>query len=93
MTAVNRRTRSVLFRVSEEEYKSLRSACAAAGGRSLSEFTRTELLLRLQGELSEKLFYERFSEIAEKLSEVQRMVNSVFESIRSGMASAGIREE
>jgi len=40
----NRRTRHLIFRVTEEEFESLKQLCAARGGRSLSEFARAELL-------------------------------------------------
>ncbi len=38
--ADKRRTRTVNFRVSPEEYEQLRQACAAEGARSLSDFAR-----------------------------------------------------
>jgi len=34
----------VIFRLTEQEHEALRRQCAAKGGRSLSEFVRTELL-------------------------------------------------
>jgi hypothetical protein len=38
------RNRSVVFRLTEEEYAALRDACQRSGGRSLSEFARNSLL-------------------------------------------------
>jgi hypothetical protein len=38
------RNRSVVFRLTQEEYDSLRAACIRSGGRSLSDFARTSLL-------------------------------------------------
>src|SRR5262249_39505620 len=34
------RTRSVVFRVTEDEYENLKSACLTSGARSISNFTR-----------------------------------------------------
>ena len=34
----------MIFRLTEQEHEALRRQCAAKGGRSLSEFVRTELL-------------------------------------------------
>lgn len=41
------RNRIVVFRLSQEEYRSLQEACNRAGGRNLSDFTRTKVLERL----------------------------------------------
>jgi hypothetical protein len=38
------RDRIVVFRLTQDEYKSLQAACSERGGRNISEFTRTELL-------------------------------------------------
>jgi hypothetical protein len=38
------RDRVVVFRLSEEEYLSLKRACDSSGARSISDFTRSELL-------------------------------------------------
>jgi uncharacterized protein (DUF1778 family) len=44
MTSLHQRNRIVVFRLSQDEYDRLRAACNAAGGRTLSDFTRSELL-------------------------------------------------
>jgi len=41
------RKRIVVFRLSEEEYKSLEAACDARGARNISEFTRSTILSAL----------------------------------------------
>ncbi len=38
-----RRTRTINFRLSEEEFRELKSACAAGGARSVSDFARTAI--------------------------------------------------
>jgi hypothetical protein len=40
MSVFTRRTRTVSFRLSEEEYKQLREVCIAHGIRSMSDFAR-----------------------------------------------------
>lgn len=40
MSVFTRRTRTVSFRLSEEEYKELRDVCIAHGMRSMSDFAR-----------------------------------------------------
>ena len=44
MQAPKRRTRSVIFRLTEDEYNVLKAAHVAKGARNLSDFARTELL-------------------------------------------------
>ena len=41
MAVLKRRTRSVNFRLSEEEYELLHRVCAASGARSLSDLARS----------------------------------------------------
>jgi uncharacterized protein (DUF1778 family) len=38
------RSRLVVFRLSEDEYRTLREACESRGGRNVSDFTRSEVL-------------------------------------------------
>jgi hypothetical protein len=38
------RSRLVVFRLSEDEYRTLRAACESRGGRNVSDFTRSEVL-------------------------------------------------
>jgi len=38
------RDRVVVFRLSQQEYQTLKRACDSRGARNLSDFTRTELL-------------------------------------------------
>jgi len=68
-----RRDRVVLFRLTQEEYRLLQDACTAAGSRSVSEFTRTELLSNIRGEglvPSRKPLFE----IERKLDEVLQLI-------------------
>jgi hypothetical protein len=44
MPVTKRREKIVIFRLTEQEHKQLKQLCVARGGRSLSEFSRVELL-------------------------------------------------
>ncbi len=56
-TTLKTRSRVVVFRVTPEEYKYLRSVCLERGGRNLSDFTRSELLafLKSAGQSDERV--------------------------------------
>jgi hypothetical protein len=88
MATLNRRNRTVIFRVTEQEYNFLRSACAAAGGRSLSDYTRSELLSRPRVDSSEDLIWQRVLEMDQKLTEIQELAQQMFDALGAGMALA-----
>jgi hypothetical protein len=44
MAVANRRNRVVVFRVTEEEYETLRAVAANSGARNISDFVRSKLL-------------------------------------------------
>jgi hypothetical protein len=48
MVVLKRRYRLVTFRVHSEEYDLLTKACLESGARSISEFSRTAVLQRVQ---------------------------------------------
>jgi hypothetical protein len=50
MAAFKRRTRFIIFRLTEDEYKQLREACLKRGARTVSDFARTELLRSVGGD-------------------------------------------
>jgi hypothetical protein len=67
----------VVFRLTQEEYTSLRDACRSKGGRNMSEFTRSELLAMLRKEPIAVLMQERFLEIEQKLVQLEVAVAQV----------------
>lgn len=83
VAGVNRRNRSVIFRVTEQEYDLLKSACAAAGGRNLSDYTRSELLSGSNNGSVDSVIWRRFLEIDQKLAEVYRLASEIFERIQA----------
>ncbi len=88
MARSKRRDRSIIFRVDEQEYKCLKSACEAAGNRSLSDYTRTELLLGAKIDASDPCLLERLLEIDRKLSELCRLAVQVLESMHVNGSAA-----
>jgi hypothetical protein len=71
----------VVFRLSQEEYDRLRAACVAAGGRSLSDFTRSELLTLVQTDNNDSVIEQRFVEIDRKLNVLHALVKHVSDRI------------
>jgi hypothetical protein len=49
MTVLKRRSRTVIFRVTEDEYDRLRSACLTRGARNVSDFARSALFDHVSG--------------------------------------------
>jgi hypothetical protein len=48
MSAIHAKSRIVTFRASPEEYDALAKACLASGARSISAFSRTAVLERVE---------------------------------------------
>ncbi len=70
MTVTKRRDRLVVFRLTDEELEVLRQACMARGGRSLSDFARSELLGSLHSADLESLQHS-VSSLAERVSSLE----------------------
>ena len=81
MSSLHQRSRIVLFRVTPEEYSNLMSACAASGSRSLSEYTRSELLAMRPADMLGSVLERRFVEIDRKLSDLHTLIQHVSEGI------------
>jgi len=88
MASIHQRNRMVVFRVSLSEYQHLKSACVAAGGRSLSEFTRSELLAAVDAESRGPFLERKFGEIDRRLADLHALVQSVSERIPAPELSA-----
>ena|ERR1039458_4250989 len=83
MASPHQRNRIVVFRLSQEEYNRLRSACDAAGGRSLSDFTRSELLTVVHPDGHGAVLERKFVEIDQKLDDLYSLIQRVSERICS----------
>src|SRR5207248_759248 len=84
VTTSKRRDRSVVFRVTQQEYNCIKSDCEASGGRSLSEYTRSELLSSTRGASSDPVSLQRFLEIDRKLTEICQLTQQILEYLRAG---------
>ena len=83
MATLHQRNRIVVFRLTQEEHQSLQSACIAAGSRSLSDYTRTQLLTLMSADASQSLVERRFGDIDRKLSALHQIIQRVSERIES----------
>ncbi|MBK5290704.1 MAG: hypothetical protein JJE04_03285 [Acidobacteriia bacterium] len=77
MTAFKRRDKVLLFRLTQDEYNLLLAACAERGGRTLSEFARTELLQRLEDDQQDTEIEGHLYRVNERLNQLQSAVQDV----------------
>ncbi len=77
MLASKSRNRVVIFRLTQDEYDSLKDACSEKGSRNLSEFTRSELLTVARPDSIGAMIRKRFSEIERKLGELQSSLDQL----------------
>lgn len=72
------RDKVVFFRLTKDELNTLRSACAEKGARSLSEYTRSELLFGATRPRSDGFqIGERLCEIEKLLGDIQATLNDM----------------
>lgn len=74
MSSLNPRNRMVVFRLTQEEYAALQSACKSKGGRNLSEFTRSELLTMLRTETIAGVMQQRFLDLEQRIAQLEYAV-------------------
>ncbi|MBM3767792.1 MAG: hypothetical protein FJW32_20585 [Acidobacteria bacterium] len=83
MAITKPRTRLVNFRVSEDEFKSLREACETGGARSISDFARHAVLGAPEKGANESkevlglrlaLIEEKMGEVDAKLFQIARLL-------------------
>ena len=79
MSSLNPRNRIVVFRLTQEEYANLQAACRSKGGRNLSEFTRSELMVMVRSEPIEALVEKHFQEIDGRLMQLDATVAQLAE--------------
>lgn len=93
MTSENRRSRCVIFRVTEREYNCLKSASEAGGHGNLSDYARSELLLGSHNEGATAALSRRFLEMEQKVSELHQLMTRVFEAFHSGTVRPAVPAE
>lgn len=96
MAVTKPRNRLVNFRVSEEEFVSLREACETGGARSVSDFARSAVLgstgFRADAEdilrLRLALIEEKMTEVDSKLLLIARMLRETSVPLQAGGVAA-----
>ncbi len=77
----NPRNRVVVFRLSQDEYRSLKEACERAGARNLSDFTRSEILEYLQSDALSDRLNRRLESLEQRIARMQLQLNSVLQGV------------
>jgi len=75
------RNRVVVFRLSQDEYRSLQEACAQAGARSLSDFTRSEVLECVNAGPSGGHLARRFASLEQQIAVVQFQLSHLLQGV------------
>ena|ERR1700730_12876520 len=91
MSALNPRNRIVVFRLSQDEFQTLKCACAEKGGRNLSEFTRSELLNFLRAQPPEYLIHRKLDAIERQLTGMRTDMQEMSQ-LHGGMHAEAPRE-
>ena len=81
MPTLHQRNRVVIFRVTPEEHSNLMSACVAAGGLSVSDFIRSELLVMRQADSVGAVVEEKFVAIDRKLSDLHVLIKDLSKGV------------
>lgn len=82
MSVLKPRNRILIFRLTQDEYQDLQSACIAKGARSLSDFARSKLLTSIHGDThpaalsdgSPLSFEEKLSEMCSAIQQIARLL-------------------
>ena len=85
MSALSPRNLIVVFRLSQDEFETLKCACAEKGGRNLSEFTRSELLNFLHAQPPEYLVHSKLDAIARQLTGMRTEMQEILHLCDGGM--------
>jgi len=84
MAVTKPRNRTVLFRLTEEEYRALHAACTAGSARSLSDFARERILADPSGGASR---------LETQITELAAVVGRLVLLIEGGAAPSSKRSE
>lgn len=82
MTFIKRRDRAVIFRLTQDEYDNLETACRRRGARTLSDYARSELLQAVERDESEVM--RGLSDLRSRLERMEALLSSFFGRNRSG---------
>ena len=88
----NRRDRLVIFRLSQDEYQTLKAASERKGARNLSDFTRGEVLNALNSQADGNHVEHTFSSMQQSMAELKATMlrlQSVLEGVNNAKSTAG----
>ncbi len=71
MTTVRRRDRTLVFRLSQDEYESLLIATSQGGGRSVSYFIRTAVMATIENGADHKTTPSRLRELERRVRSLE----------------------
>ena len=71
MTSIRRRDRTMVFRLSQDEYESLLQATSQNGGRSVSDFIRTAVLATVENGMDHKSTSSRLRELEQRIRRLE----------------------
>jgi hypothetical protein len=71
MTPMRKRDRTLVFRLSQDEYESLLAATNQGGGRSVSDFIRTAVMSTIENGPDHKSTPSRLSEIEQRIRRLE----------------------
>ena len=84
MSVINPRNRLVNFRLSDEEFERLKTACSQFGARSISDFARGSVLERIvEGPEREGRPQERIVELDHKVSALEGQVSQLLNLVEA----------
>jgi hypothetical protein len=93
MTVPSPRTRLVNFRVSDEEYETLRSGCARHGARSISDFARLAVLgWAGSTDLQATAMQWRLSALGHKMADLEGRVGNLLEALEGRVQARSLAE-
>jgi hypothetical protein len=81
MTPIRKRDRTLVFRLSQDEYESLLAATMQGGGRSVSDFIRTAVLSTIESGPDHKSTPSRLREIEQR---VRRLESAYLGQLKEG---------
>jgi hypothetical protein len=87
MTILNRRSRMISVRLSEEEYADLRLLCSVTGARSVSDLTRDAMRALLNGGSRESAISIPTSEFRAQMKNLDRRIEQLAADITTLKAS------
>jgi hypothetical protein len=83
MAMLRRRDRTLVFRLSQDEYASLITASSQSGGRSLSEFVRISLMSQLAAGADDRATPTRVRELEQRMRRLESALLDLEETVKS----------